>query len=71
MKTVTLGNIEYALTPEKIRRIKDAMKETQGKINKQMGRPENMRDQNLLSQYEAHTRMLEGILKGAEEMANE
>lgn len=70
MKHVTLGNIEYALTDDKIRRIKASISDTQAKIDKQMGRQEHLRDQVLLSSYQNHVRMLEGILDGAEELSN-
>lgn len=66
-KIVTIGNIEYALTPEKIRRIKDAMADTKRTIDRIMRRPEEHRDQELLSKSENHLRMLEGILEGADQ----
>lgn len=67
MKTITIGDIEYALTPEKIRRIREAILDTQRTLNRQMNRREEDRDQSLIEFCKGHIITLEGILQGAEQ----
>lgn len=67
MKTITIGDIEYGLTPEKIRRLKEALKDTQRTLDRQMERREEHRDQKLVDFCKDHIKKLEGFLEGAEE----
>jgi hypothetical protein len=67
MKYVTLGDIVYALTPDKIRSIRGAIEDTNKNIeNHNRRRPEH-RDQQLLNRWNEHVKMLEGLLEGVDE----
>jgi hypothetical protein len=67
MKTIVIGDITYAMTPEKIRRIKDAIEDTKRSIARHNRRRPEDRDQQMLNSWADHIKKLEGFLEGAEE----
>jgi hypothetical protein len=67
MKTIVIGDIEYGMTPEKIRRINDAIKETKNSIARHNRRRPEDRDQQMLKNWAEHIQKLEGFLEGTEE----
>lgn len=67
MKTIVIGDIEYAMTPEKVRRIKDAIEDTRGSIARHNRRRPEDRDQQQLDRWAEHIKKLEGFLEGVDE----
>lgn len=67
MKQITIGDIVYALTPDKIRRIKDGIAETESAIARHMKRRPEDREEKRLQDWRDHIKKLEGFLEGAEE----
>lgn len=67
MKQIIIGDIIYQLTPEKERRLKVALQDTNRAIAVHMRRRPEDRDQTYLQNLNRHARDLEILLGGVEE----
>ncbi len=62
MKTVNIGGMEMELTPERIRRIEQAIAETQRLIDREMTYSEEFRKLDRIATWQAHIAKLQDML---------
>lgn len=61
-KHITIGGMKMQLTPERKRRIAEAIADTQRQIDREMGYSEDMRKQDLIDGWKRHIGNLQGML---------
>lgn len=61
--TIVIGKARMELTPERKRRIEQAMIETQNKLDKELTYSEDLQHKDMIQSYQEHIEYLVGLLK--------
>lgn len=62
MKTITIGSTQMELTPERRRRIVDAINDTQRQIDREMGYSEDLRKHGMIDGWKQHIANLQAMI---------